>query len=265
MENKENSVDIFGAYLICSKFVKRYWYVLLLSVLIGGGIGAFSAHKNGNRFVNSIVVYSNAIEKGQLYAQLFPILQSERNGISSTMLTNFFDVEKDVFKDVCSMMPDTITSSNAILFKFVTKDSACLTQILGVFTDFYDNQDVINENFASAQKSNKLLLQQLNEEIEQINTYQENILKNSKSENSSGFSPSITGSHEELMILYEKKMELEAQLLQTSPVMVYSAHKTMIDYQNYTRNVILWALLISLITGMFLIIIDLERASRKHN
>jgi hypothetical protein len=73
----------------------------------------------------------------------------------------------------------------------------------------------------------------------------------------------LSGSHAELIEMYEKKMELKRQMINDEPIRVSANMQAFPIPPNTVLQAILWAVVFGILMIIILVFIELDRASRQ--
>lgn len=258
-------MDIIEVYRRIAGFVRRRWWILLISLIIGGAVGFLNTMMKGPSYRLSMIVSSRFIEKEDLYAGLLPLLPllQASDDMESEVLADFFNAEGKTYASVTNLKVDTSSMQHAIVMYFSLGDTATVNELRSSVRKFFENKDQYHKQLESALKMNKAFLEVLNQEIQELNTYQEKVLSGELGSKITQSGLSTAGSHKELVELYKKQAEIASSLEIKKPVCV-SADQRIIENPVHTiRIAVFWAVLFAVLLLILLLIIELDRASRK--
>jgi hypothetical protein len=263
MEKREKELDVFVIYRHCAEFVHRRWLVLVIVGIIGGAFGFFKAWIGGNSFETDIIISSEIIPKDNLYSKIYPVVIDKDGEIDASMLKEFFNEESLIFKSVKEIKVDTSSLKNSILLSVSLSNTDNLNKIVSVFKNYYEEQEDYEAVFIAEKGSTKRFLDLLNKEIDELNEFQQKVLDGKYSIRGGSVSYNMTGSHEELVALFEKQIEMEQIMKISQPVNV-SVNKFVVEVPpSYLRSIVIWGVVFGFLCLIVLFFVELDRSSKK--
>lgn len=251
----QNDISAIDLYLKIRRFICKRWWIFVLVGLVGGVFGYVNTKLKPDLFEYQIVVSSQVVDKSDIYSQIFPILQNDGSK-AGERLNRFFQCD-GCFLSVDSYNIDTVGLNRAIVIDLTLSDTSKISAIQIEIYDYFSSISSFNAQFEARRKQNLEYLEVLNNEIDELNTYQENI---SRGKNSSFV---FSGTHQELINLYEKSLDVESQLLSSTPVVVSSSDYYVPIERSPIKSSVLWAVVFGFLCLVFLSILELDHEARK--
>ncbi len=252
---KQNDISVIELYMKIRRFICKRWWIILLVGLAGGVFGYVNTKLKPDLFEIQIMISSQGVEKSDLYSQIFPILQNDESK-AGERLNRFFQCD-GCFSSVDAYHIDTIGVNRAIVFDLTLADTSKISSIQDQISDYFSSIPSFNVQFEARRKQNLEYLEVLNNEMEELNAYQESI---SKRENSFLV---FSGTHQELISLFEKRLAVETKLLLTAPVVVSSSDYYVPIERSSIKTSVLWAIVFGFFSLIILSILELDQEARK--
>lgn len=262
MNTSNKEIDIFELYLRITNFIKRRWLLIIILSLVGAGLGFVKNRVGQNEYQGSIVITSDFIQKNKLYQKIIPLdVQGQRPG--NQRFSSLLDVEPIMFMDITEFRIDTLSLKNSILIEFQHKDSLMVDKIANTFSDFYQTQSDFNAQFDSEIASYQKHLKYIDDEISDLNNYQEKVLQSSGSKEL--IMMNLTGSSAEIISLYERQMNYKKKLEIKNAVSVSYDYAYVIPKTALIKTMILWGFIFAFLAFLVALILELDYEVKKRN
>ncbi|MEA3447101.1 MAG: hypothetical protein U9Q98_01455 [Bacteroidota bacterium] len=260
--NREKEISIVELYRYVKMFFRRWWLVLLITVIVGALFGFFKSGFFSDNYNSNITISSSVISKNNLYSAFLPMMDNQ--GITSVkMLKPVFGDDADIINNVQEFRFDTTSMNQSIMIYFVISDTSIIKKMRKHIEVFLEARMDYQKQFEREEQLNQEYLDVLNEEIKELNQYQKQIIENFFDMTDKSGKVILSGSHAELVELYEKKMELKRQMINDEPIRVSVNMQAFPIPPNTVLHVILWAVVFAILMVIILVVIELDRASRQ--
>lgn len=151
---------------------------------------------------------------------------------------------------------------NSVLLSVSLSNTDNLDTIVSVFKDYYERQEDFTDIFIAEKVSTKRFLDILNKEIDELNEFQQKVLDGKYSIEGGSVSYNMTGSHEELVTLFEKQIEIEQIMKISKPVNVSVNNFVVKVKPHYLRGIVIWGVVFGFICLIVLLFIEMDRMSK---
>jgi hypothetical protein len=162
-------------------------------------------------------------------------MMDNQGNTSVKMLKPVFGDDADIVHNVKEFRFDTISMNQAIMIRLVVSDTSIIKKMRKHI-----------EAFLGARMD-----------------YQKQIIENSPDVTDKSGKVILSGSHAELIEMYEKKMELKRQMINDEPIRVSANMQAFPIPPNTVLQAILWAVVFGILMIIILVFIELDRASRQ--
>ncbi|MGC9330433.1 MAG: hypothetical protein ACP5DZ_00990 [Bacteroidales bacterium] len=260
--HREKEISVVELYRYVKVFFRRWWLVLLIAVVVGALFGFLKSCIFSDNYNSNITISSSVISKNNLYSAFLPMMDNQGN-TSVQMLKPVFGDDADIIHNVKEFRFDTTSMNQAIMIRFVISDTSIIKKMRKHIEAFLVANLDYQKQFECQRQLDQEYLDVLNEEIKELNQYQKQIMENSPDVKDKSGKVILSGSHAELIDLYEKKMELKLRMTNDEPIKVSANMQAFPIHQNSVLQVILWALVFAILMVIILVVIELDRASRK--
>ncbi|MFW5805493.1 MAG: hypothetical protein ACOCVX_03095 [Bacteroidales bacterium] len=260
--DKNKEISIVELYKYVKTFLKRWWTILLLALIAGAVVGFYKSGIFDDRHQSNITISSEVISKNDLYSVFLPMMD-DNNNISVKMLKPVFGDDDNVINNVEDLRFDTTIMKNAMVIRFVVSDTNIIEKMSNSIGKYIESSLDYKKQFQYRQEMYTEYLSVLNEEIEELNKYQNHILNNLTDVRNNSDRFVLTGSHSELIELWDKKYEIQRELNEDKPIDISANMQAFPVQNNLLTAVIMWSFVFIILTIFILILIEIERVSRK--
>jgi len=245
MENNSNEIDLIELYQKILVFISQRIFTFIIFSVLGLLVG-FAVYYNKSKIIKTTyLAQTNVISNDLIYSLTDKIAYSiEKNDIS--FLEQNLNVDIETINSIKEISIDTNNNNNNIInISIISSSKETLLPFAKAIIHYFNNLPFIKEQIKSNIKSETFFLNKVNEEIENINKFQQKFLEDNKKGKVT--INQISGSHSEKLQLYKIKQKYEEKLANTDAVKLINTS------DNIVRNDfnLLKTLLISLISSIF--------------
>src|SRR6056297_2823131 len=154
--NKEKEISVVELYRYVKRFFRRWWLVLLITVIVGALFGFFKSGFFSDNYNSNITISSSVISKNNLYSAFLPMMDNQGN-TSVKMLKPVFGDDVDIVHNVKEFRFDTTSMNQAIMIRFVISDTSIIKKMrkhievfLGARMDYqkqFERQQQLNQEY----------------------------------------------------------------------------------------------------------------------
>ncbi|MDA3909724.1 MAG: hypothetical protein PF448_00020 [Bacteroidales bacterium] len=260
MNTSNKEIDIFELYQRTTNFMKRRWLLIVILSLVGAGLGFVKNNCGQSEYQGNIVISSDIIVKNDLYEKIIPLeVQGQRP--SSQRFSSLLDVKPIMFKELTAFKIDTVSLKNAIVLEFQHKDSLMVIEIANAFSNFYQSQSDFVTRFNYEEEINRKYLNYIDDEINDLNNYQEKVLQGTGSNEL--VMMNLTGSSEEIISLYERQVNYQKKLENKNVVSVSYDSAYVVPKTSLINSMLLWGFIFAFLALFVALILELDREVKK--
>ncbi|HNQ68648.1 MAG TPA: hypothetical protein PKN32_09735 [Bacteroidales bacterium] len=206
MENKKE-IDIISLIIWVMNFIKRYLLILIISVVVGAGIGLIDYFFGKNYYDTKFIASSPVINNQIVYELVEPIKYFVNNEMYDSVSVKL-DVSIDIAKNIRKIELDT-SISQAVVFNLQLYNMDNTVEIKNGLVNYINSIPYIKSSIETRRKELEKYLKDLNAEIDELNKLQNTILQ--KAESNSGINLSMDNMFNEMMLLYDRKLLLQTE------------------------------------------------------
>jgi hypothetical protein len=262
MNREDKEISIVELYRYVKNFVRRWRLVLLITVIVGALFGFFRSGFFSDNYNSNISISSSVVSKNNLYSAFLPMMDNQGN-TSVKMLKPVFGDDPEIIHNVKEFRFDTTSMNQAIIIRFVVSDTSIIEKMQKHIEDFLGSRMDYKKQFELEQQLKQDYLDVLNEEIDELNHYQTQIIENSPDVTDKSGKVILSGSHAELIELYEKKMNLKRQMIYDNPIRVSANMQAFPVPKSTVLKAVVWSVLFLILMVIILVLVELDRASKK--
>ncbi len=206
MENK-NEIDIISLIVWVLKFLKKYIIVLVAFVVLGICAGLVDFYFGRNYYNTKFIASSPVINNQIVYELVEPI----KYYISHEMFDSVaqkLDIPEDVAKDIRKIAIDTSLSQAVVIdMELYKQDNTEL--IKAGLINYINSIPYVKSSIEGKRAELDKYLKDLNKEIDELNKLQAAVLNSL--EKSQVNNVTVDGMFNEMMLLYDRKLLLQAE------------------------------------------------------
>ncbi|MCK9255214.1 MAG: hypothetical protein M0Q45_06165 [Bacteroidales bacterium] len=259
-DNQNKEIDILTLIIKISKFIKKYIIVLVSFTILGiaGGLAHYFFSKE--IYKTKFIASSPIVDSRIVYELLEPIKIHISNN-STDSVANKLEISLEHATEIRSVSFDT-TVNNAIIINLEVYSKENIIVISDAILNFLNNLEYINKGIDCKKKDLTKYIAVLDNEISKLNDLQEAILKNAQSNSNL----SISNTYTEMLMLYQKKREIEKELAGLSNFKIINKNIVFITSKSILKSVLIFGFLggfLGLISASFLEIKKLLKTINK--
>ncbi len=256
----EREIDLVELYIKLLSFIKRRFLIIAVISLAGLLLGAFRHYTAPARYRVIMIASSQIVDKQYLLELANPIMmyieQREYNDLAT-----YLDCDEKALSTVKSMEIDT-SLLFSIKFSLIFSDSSSIGDFRNAMINFYNNQRFINGLYENEKNALNEFVKVIDAEIDELNEFQARILKDDISANDIKIYTSLSGSHEELINLYEKRYALRGKMAQTQPISFITDDMVMQKRNSLLISLLIWGGMFFVISLLLSVYLDLRREAK---
>ncbi|MGM0649620.1 MAG: hypothetical protein ACQES1_03820 [Bacteroidota bacterium] len=259
MKNRDKDLDLVDLYAGIVSFIRRHLILLIIAGVLGVGLGIYKSYTVSNVYKKSCIIQSKVMTQSHLY-QYFTPLEIMVQNKSYKRIASSFELDREIAQKLMAVSIDSV-DNNSLSISFEATDSVALLEICNNIINGINNTPIFLAKFEEAQMIKEKHKQKIQEEIDELNQYQEKLLNVDFEKNASGnYYPQLAGTYQEIMELYQKEKELEAQLHDKQPVNISSQSFIIKKRLNFLKNLLIYPVIFILVAALFGFIRDIHKA-----
>jgi uncharacterized protein YneF (UPF0154 family) len=234
MKNQDKEIDILTLIARIVNFIKKYFLVLVIFTILGviGGFIHFYCSKEV--YKTKLIASSPIVDNRIVYELLEPLkihIKNNQNDSVANQLNISIEAANDIHKIVIVNLE--VYSKNSI------------NEISDGLINYLNNLDYVKKYITNTKAKLSSFLNDLNHEIDKLAKLQQAVLNNV--ENNSNSNLSISNTYNEMLMLYERRNDIENELSRVETFKIVKGNIVFESSKSIVKSV-----LIFLFLGMFL-------------
>lgn len=257
---QQKEVDIIGLLVGTIGFFKKYY--ILLSITLGLGIlGGVADFYFGRNYYSTTLVASSPVINNQI---VFEVAKPLIFYISSEMYDSVaekLDVSEAVARDIKKISIDT-SISQAVCFDLELYNKQNIAAVREGLMHYFNSIPFVVSTIESQRAEYKKLIADMDQEIADLNALQDAVYKSISSEKSVGIL-SAGGMYNEIVTLYDKKIELTQEYNRLQSFKVVSGSMVILPVKSLKKEIFIFGvigLLLGVLIGGFF---DVKKSIQK--
>jgi uncharacterized protein YneF (UPF0154 family) len=206
MENKKE-IDLISLIVWILNFIKRYLLIIGIFLLLGI-LGGLADYFLGRNFYNTKFIASSPVINNQIVYELIEPIKFYINHEMYDSVAAKLSVSKEVAEDIRKIEIDTTMSQAVVVdMQLYAKDNTEL--IKEGLINYINTIPYVKSTVEGKRSELERYLKDLNKEIEELNKLQSAVLQSI--EGSKANNLTIDGMFNEMMLLYDRKLLLQAE------------------------------------------------------
>ncbi len=246
VENKE--IDLLGLITNSVLFLRKYFILILIFLTVGLTIGAVEFFYGRNYYRTNLIASSPVVNKQIIYEIADPINYFVSNEIYDSVASEL-NIDIESAKSIRNMDLDTsINEAVVITLDLYNKDF--INEIQIGLMNYFNEIPYIKSTIVKRRLEIENYLALLDKEIEDLNEMQQAVLNNINKEDGQKM-VSAGGLFNEIVIIYEKKIELENEYNSLHAFTLINDNVVFIAQKSLKKNMIIYGIL-GLILGLLI-------------
>ncbi|HQL70904.1 MAG TPA: hypothetical protein PLA77_08735 [Bacteroidales bacterium] len=258
--SKQKEIDLVELYIKVTSFVKRRFLLLLGVTTLGIGLGLIRHYTAPPRYRVIMIASSEILDKQYVYELASPIeMYVDQREYKD--LATYLGCDEKTVSSIKSMELDS-TLLHSVKLTMVFSDSSTIKEFREAVVNFYNKQKFITALYENEKKALNDFVKTIDSEIAELNAYQAKMLKTENDAGGVNIYPSVAGSHEELVNLYEKRYILRGKFMQVQPICFITDDLVMQKNKSLFISLFIWGGVFFLLAILLGIYLDLQREAK---
>jgi uncharacterized protein YneF (UPF0154 family) len=256
----QKEVDIIGLLAGSIGFIKKYY--ILLSITLGVGIlaGIADYYFTRNYYTTSLVASSPVINNQIVFELAKPLNYYIRSEMYDSVAIKL-NVSEEVAKDIRKVSIDT-SISMAVCFDLELYNKESITAVKEGLMYYFNSIPFVVSTIEQQRSEYKKFVDDIDKEIADLNALQEAVYKSISSEKSAGIL-SAGGMYNEIVTLYDKKIELIQEYNKLQKFKVVSGSMVFVPVKSLKKEIFIFGI-IGLLTGILIGgFVDIKKSIQK--
>lgn len=259
--SKNNEIDIKIVLVSLLKFYKSYKILIVVMAFIGIIIATADFYLGVRHYSSSFIVSTPDYDSRLIYRFSEPLNYFANNN-SYDSLKNKMNISSDAAKMIKGFDIDT-TIHNVLVVNVELYDTDYFSEVSKGYVYFLNSIPSVKSRIRQERESLNEFIGVVENEINQLNLYQENVIKKLSNNDIIEIS-SITGSFTELVELYNIKLDLKNQYNTLKSFNLIDSDNVFISKKSFKKNIVIYGFL-GLIAGIFIgLFLDIRKLAYKY-
>lgn len=258
---KQKEIDLVELYIRVTSFIKRRYLLILGITLLGIGLGLVRHYTSPPRYRVIMIASSEILDKQYVYELASP-LEMYVDQRQYKDLATYLGCNVKTVSSIKNMELDS-TLLHSVKLTMIFSDSSTIKDFREAVINFYNKQKFITALYESEKQALNDFVKTIDEEIAELNAFQSKMLKTESTGDGVNIYPSVAGSHEELVNLYEKRYILRGKFMQVQPISFITDGLIMQKNRSLFISLFIWGGVFFLISVLLGIYLDLQKEAKK--
>ncbi len=259
MEDKRE-IDLLSLITNSILFFKKHFILIIILLTLGLTVGAVEFFYGKNYYRTNLIASSPVVNKQIIYEIVEPISFFVKNEMYDSVSIQL-DIDVDKAKSIREIDLDT-SINEAVVITLDLYDKDNISEIQMGLINYFNNIPYIKSTIVKRRSELENYIALLDQEIEDLNEMQKMVLVNLNEENNQKM-VSAGGLFNEMVIIYEKKIELEEEYNSLHSFTLINNNLIFIAQKSLKKNLVIYGILGLLIGVIVSAIIELNILIRK--
>jgi uncharacterized protein YneF (UPF0154 family) len=243
MKNQDKEIDILTLIARIVNFIKKYFLVLVIFTILGV-IGGFIHFYCSKEVYKTKLIASSPIVDNRIVYELLEPLKIHIKNNQNDSVANQLNISIEAANDIHKIIFDT-TVNQAVIVNLEVYSKNSINEISDGLINYLNNLDYVKKYITNTKAKLSSFLNDLNHEIDKLAKLQQAVLNNV--ENNSNSNLSISNTYNEMLMLYERRNDIENELSRVETFKIVKGNIVFESSKSIVKSV-----LIFLFLGMFL-------------
>jgi uncharacterized protein YneF (UPF0154 family) len=257
---QQKEVDIISLLAGAIVFIKKYFIVLCVTLVVGIVVGILDFYFGKNYYRTNLIASSPVINNQVVYEIAEPIKFFISNEMYDTVAAKL-NISVDVAKNIKRIDMDT-SIFQAVKIELDLYDKKDIKLVQEGLMYYFNSIPFVMSSINVQKGELKTYIDVLDKEISDLNNIQDAVLANLKSNQAGGvISPS--GMFDEIVTMYDKRIELVTQFSTLQPFKVINANVVFVSQKSLKKNIAIFGVLGIILGTIIGVFVDIKRLTQK--